>query len=100
LLGNIKENFMLITRIALASALVVASLCWSGSPVRAANADNPYENIDPRFDAGNNTGDWMVERLNQEQLEGIGRSHWFHRHMMEERMMEEGNPYYGYGDQW
>lgn len=33
-----------------------------------ANWRCPYCNIDPRNDAGNDTGDSMVERLNQEQL--------------------------------
>ena len=33
-----------------------------------ANARNPYGNIDRRVDAGNNTGDSEVERLNDAQL--------------------------------
>ncbi len=34
----------------------------------AADAAHPYSNIDRRNDAGNNTGDWEVDRLNQAQL--------------------------------
>ena len=34
----------------------------------AANARNPYGNVDPRNDAGNDTGDAQVDRLNQQQL--------------------------------
>jgi hypothetical protein len=33
-----------------------------------ANWRCPYCNIDRRYDAGNDTGDAMVEQLNQEQL--------------------------------
>ncbi len=35
---------------------------------RAANADNPYGNIDHSNDAGNNTGDSQVDGLNKSQL--------------------------------
>ena len=35
---------------------------------RAANAAHPYSNIDRRVDAGNDTGDSQVDRLNQAQL--------------------------------
>ena len=38
----------------------------------AANANNPYANVDHRNDAGNNTGDAQVEPLNQAQLNGTG----------------------------
>ncbi len=38
----------------------------------AANANNPYANVDHRNDAGNNTGDAQVESLNQAQLSGPG----------------------------
>ncbi len=34
-----------------------------------ANADNPYGNVDHRNDAGNDTGDSQVERLNEGQLD-------------------------------
>ena len=37
--------------------------------VAIANWRCPYCNIDRRYDAGNDTGDWMVERLNQAQLD-------------------------------
>lgn len=36
----------------------------------AANARNPYGNVDPRNDAGNDTGDSQVEQLNEGQLDG------------------------------
>ena len=36
----------------------------------AANARNPYGNIDPSNDAGNDTGDLQVEALNQAQIDG------------------------------
>lgn len=35
----------------------------------AANARNPYGNIDRRNDAGNDTGDAQVDRLNEGQLD-------------------------------
>ena len=35
----------------------------------AANASNPYGNIDPTNDAGNDTGDLQVEALNQAQID-------------------------------
>lgn len=35
----------------------------------AANARNPYGNVDRRDDAGNDTGDDQVERLNEGQLD-------------------------------
>ncbi len=34
----------------------------------AANADNPYGNVDHRNDAGNDTGDAKVDQLNSGQL--------------------------------
>ena len=54
-------------------ALVVTGLVV-GVPVAAfaANANNPYSNVDHRNDAGNNTGDAQVEPLNQAQLNGTG----------------------------
>jgi hypothetical protein len=38
----------------------------------AADAEHPYSNIDHRYDAGNNTGDSQVDRLNEAQLESNG----------------------------
>jgi len=55
--------------IALAMALGVGSVA---SPVFAANARHPYQNIDRRVDKGNPTGDDQVDRLNQQQLNGGG----------------------------
>jgi hypothetical protein len=34
-----------------------------------ANADHPYQNVDPSNDKGNNTGDAKVEDLNASQLD-------------------------------
>ena len=39
------------------------------SPGRAANADQPYSNVDHRNDAGNSTGNAQVDRLNSGQLD-------------------------------
>jgi len=55
--------------IALALAMGVGSVA---SPVLAANARHPYQNIDRRVDKGNPTGDDQVDRLNQQQLGGGG----------------------------
>ena len=54
----------LTAAIALAAAVAAAP-----TGVRAANADHPYENIDKRNDAGNDTGDSQVETLNRGQLD-------------------------------
>ena len=54
------------------------ALALSASPALAANARNPYRNVDPRVDAGNETGDAYVDELNGSQLGqnpyGYGRS--------------------------
>ncbi len=50
---------------AAAVALMLASPCCL-----AANAANPYSNVNPRNDAGNDTGDSQVEALNQSQIDG------------------------------
>jgi hypothetical protein len=57
--------------IALLPALVIAvagGLALAPVPGYAANADNPYGNVDHRNDAGNDTGDSNVEQLNAGQL--------------------------------
>ena len=53
---------------------VLASVVILGAPAvaLAANADHPYQNIDHSNDAGNNTGDARVDRLNQAQLNSDG----------------------------
>lgn len=57
-------------------AASVAALGWqvpsvlTPSPASAANADNPYGNVDHRNDAGNDTGDSRVDNLNANQLNG------------------------------
>ncbi|WP_158741998.1 hypothetical protein [Acidisphaera sp. L21] len=54
--------------LALAGALALAAPLAA----HAANADHPYQNVDRRNDAGNNTGDSQVDRLNQSQLDNNG----------------------------
>jgi hypothetical protein len=38
----------------------------------AADARHPYTNVNPRNDAGNDTGDSQVDRLNEAQLQRPG----------------------------
>ena len=55
------------------TAILIAGLALAAPlPAAAANANNPYSNVDHRIDAGNNTGDAQVEQLNQAQLNGTG----------------------------
>jgi hypothetical protein len=51
--------------------LLLASLALAvaAGPALPANARNPYSNIDPRVDAGNDTGDRYVDDLNGSQLD-------------------------------
>ena len=49
--------------------LAIFALALCASPTLAANARHPYQNIDPRVDAGNDTGDALVEELNRRQLD-------------------------------
>ena len=51
-----------ITVLTLALAIVAA-------PAMAANADQPYQNIDKSNDAGNSTGNFQVDPLNRSQLD-------------------------------
>jgi len=48
--------------------LACLALAVCSSPALAANARHPYRNVDPRVDAGNDTGDAYVEDLNGSQL--------------------------------
>jgi hypothetical protein len=52
----------------LALALAVG-IGLAPAPLLAANADQPYQNVDKRNDAGNSTGNGQVERLNNGQLD-------------------------------
>jgi hypothetical protein len=60
--------------------LLLASLVLAvaAGPALAANARRPYQNVDPRVDAGNDTGDRYVDDLNARQLDrnyyGFGRA--------------------------
>ena len=56
-----------LTASAAALAILVGSTAFSGG-AQAANARNPYGNVDRRDDRGNDTGDSQVERLNNMQL--------------------------------
>ena len=49
--------------------VVAIVLACSASQAMAANARRPYSNVDPRNDAGNETGDSRVEELNRMQLD-------------------------------
>ena len=49
--------------------LAAAALLASASAGLAANARNPYGNVDRRVDAGNDTGNSEVDRLNEMQLD-------------------------------
>lgn len=51
------------------AALLAATLgALAAPPAQAANARNPYGNVNPRTDAGNDTGNWQTDRLNDAQL--------------------------------
>jgi hypothetical protein len=57
--------------ILLATGLAAFALAGAMAPgAHAANADNPYGNVDHSNDAGNDTGDSRVEGLNSRQLDG------------------------------
>ena len=45
-----------------------ATMALAPSGAHAANAGNPYGNVDHRNDAGNDTGDSRVDGLNANQL--------------------------------
>ena len=55
--------------ILLASAAALAAAVFAAPSAQAANARNPYGNIDRSNDKGNNTGDNEVDRLNDMQLD-------------------------------
>jgi hypothetical protein len=65
-----------IGRVRMKKVLLAASLVAFGlggpmaSAVYAANADNPYGNVDHSNDKGNDTGDSRVDGLNSNQLNG------------------------------
>ncbi len=53
----------------LTTTAVMIALTLAAPACLAANANNPYGNINPANDAGNNTGDLQVEALNQAQID-------------------------------
>ncbi len=52
-------------RVAVAALLLGCGV----APAMAANADQPYKNVDKRNDSGNDTGDSRVDGLNRAQLD-------------------------------
>ena len=52
-------------------AVLAAVLVLGATPVFAANADNPYKNVDRSNDKGNSTGDAQVPDLNQRELDRV-----------------------------
>jgi hypothetical protein len=61
-----------MNKVLLAASLVTfglgATMALSPSAAHAANANNPYGNVDHSNDAGNDTGDSKVGGLNAQQL--------------------------------
>ena len=57
-----------VSAAALAAALAALGASAIVPPAQAANARNPYGNVNPRNDAGNETGNWQTDRLNDAQL--------------------------------
>jgi hypothetical protein len=59
-------------KVLLATSLMLfgagATIALVPSAAHAANADNPYGNVDHRNDAGNDTGNSRVDDLNARQL--------------------------------
>ena len=53
----------------LLSMLAAGSFALASAPACAANADHPYQNVDPSNDKGNDTGDSQVDKLNSGQLD-------------------------------
>ncbi len=51
-----------------AMTLAIAATASMAPVAQAANADNPYGNVDKRNDKGNDTGDSQVDKLNSGQL--------------------------------
>jgi hypothetical protein len=61
----------LFSRARLPAIAAGALLGLAALPVaaHAADADKPYSNVNKKNDAGNNTGDKSVDKLNAEQLD-------------------------------
>ncbi len=51
--------------------LALATACGLAAPLaaHAADAEKPYSHVDKKNDAGNNTGDSSVDKLNAGQLD-------------------------------
>ncbi len=68
---------MTISRLPAAVAVAVAiALAPVGG--HGANSRHPYRNVDRRNDAGNDTGDSQIERLNEGQLDQNYRGPWYY----------------------
>ena len=50
----------------------LALVLLGGGSAHAANYKHPYANVDPRNDAGNDTGDAVTDQLNSAQLQRPG----------------------------
>lgn len=60
---------MLVHRVLPALLFAAAAISYGATPAPAANARQPYSNVDGRVDQGGATGDSQVDRLNQQQLD-------------------------------
>jgi hypothetical protein len=62
---RMKKVLLAVSLVAFGSG---ATMALAPPGAHAANADNPYGNVDHRNDAGNDTGDSRVDGLNANQL--------------------------------
>ncbi|HEY4172041.1 MAG TPA: hypothetical protein VGM42_03370 [Rhodopila sp.] len=60
---------MKMVLVAASVAALGLGTAFAPSQAHAANANNPYGNVDHRNDMGNDTGDSQVEGLNAQQLD-------------------------------
>ncbi len=56
-------------RLTASACLLAAAALWTAPSVLAANAEQPFQNVDKSNDKGNDTGDRRVEDLNKGQLD-------------------------------
>ena len=56
-------------RLVASAGLLAAAAVWTAPTVLAANAEQPYQNVDKSNDKGNDTGNGRVEDLNKGQLD-------------------------------
>jgi hypothetical protein len=73
---------LLPTAVALLPAVafaIGAGVAMAPGHANAADARNPYGNVDHRVDAGNNTGDSQVDQLNNAQLDQNYKGPYYNR---------------------